>query len=358
MVIRLWTRFCLIVSAIMLAASPSPAQSTPGRIVAVGDLHGDYAAWIAIARDAGLVDARNRWAGASTILVQTGDITDRGPDSLKIIRHLRKLQREAASAGGKVIVLIGNHEAMNVTGDLRYVDPGEYAAFRDRSSEALRRSAWDSNSQRLIADYRRKYPAMTDKEVRADWLANTPLGMIEHQRAWGPSGELGRWAAGLPAVVKIGETLFVHGGLSASYTAMGGIDEINRRVRAAVAAGDTSPGSILTDPLGPLWYRGLITRGASFEQEVAAAAAATGKPNIPRPPMAQELDMVLAAFGAKRIVVGHTPSLKGIDLMYGGKLVRIDTGNSRAYKGQPGWLEVNGGQVTPRKVARPANRGG
>src|SRR5690606_20686335 len=127
---------------------------------------------------------------------------------------------------------------------LRYVDPGEYAAFRDRNSEALRRAAWDSNSQSLIANYRRKFPAMTDKEVRADWLANTPLGMIEHQRAWGPSGDLGRWAAGLPAVVKIGETIFVHGGLSAPFTAMGGLDEINRRVRAAVAAGDTSPGSI------------------------------------------------------------------------------------------------------------------
>ena len=55
---------------------------------------------------------------------------------------------------------------------------------------------------------------------------------------------------------------------------IGGLDEINRRVRTAVAAGDKSPSSILTDPLGPLWYRGLITRGAAFEQEVAAAAAA------------------------------------------------------------------------------------
>ena len=81
-----------------------------------------------------------------------------------------------------------------------------------------------------------------------------------------------------------------------------------------------SPGSILTDPLGPLWYRGLITRGPAFEQEVAAAATAAGKPNLPRPPIAQELDMVLAAFGAKRLVVGHTPNLAGIAVSHGGKL--------------------------------------
>jgi hypothetical protein len=356
MVLRIWSRVWLLVSAIMLAASPLPAQSpAPQRIVAVGDLHGDYEAWIAIARDAGLIDARNRWAGGTTTLVQTGDITDRGPDSLKIIRHLQKLDKEAASAGGRIVVLLGNHEAMNVIGDLRYVDPGEFAAFRDAASEALRRAAWDASSKLFIANYRAKYPAMSDREIRDDWFKATPLGMLEHQRAWAPGGELGRWAATLPAIAKIGDTIFVHGGLSAPYTAMGGLDAINRRVRAAVAAGDKSPSSILTDPLGPLWYRGLITRGQGFEAEVAAAATAAGKPNAPRPPIAQELDMVLAAFGAKRLVVGHTPSLAGIVIGSGGKLVRIDTGNARHYKGQPSWLEINGGQVTPHAVARPAS---
>ena len=65
--------------------------------------------------------------------------------------------------------------------------------------------------------------------------------------------------------------------------------------------------------------------------------------------------LVLTAFGAKRLVVAHTPSLKGIDISHGGKLVRIDTGNSRYYKGQPSWLEFNGGQVTPHNVARSTN---
>lgn len=357
MVLGLWSRVCSLICAVMLAASPLPAQSpATERIVAVGDLHGDYDAWIAIARDAGLIDARNRWAGGVTTLVQLGDVTDRGPDSLKIIRHLQRLDSEAARAGGRVIVLIGNHEAMNVTGDLRYVDPGEFAAFATGRSEALRAAAWDANAAAILADYKRRYPAMSEKEVKAAWLAATPLGMIEHRQAWAPAGELGRWAASLPAVVKLGDTIFVHGGLSAPYTAMGGIEAINRRVKGAIAAGDTSPASILTDPLGPLWYRGLITRGAAFEAEIAAAAAEAGKPPAVRPPMEQELDLVLAAFGARRLVVGHTPNLKGIDIGRGGKLIRIDTGNARHYRGQPSWLEIRGGQAIPHAVARPGSQ--
>jgi hypothetical protein len=354
MVLRLWRHLCLWLAAVMAAASASPVWAQAQRIVAVGDLHGDYDAWIAIARDAGLVDARDRWAGGSTILVQTGDIVDRGPDSLKIIRHLQKLQAEAPAAGGNVVVLVGNHEAMNVTGDLRYVDPGEYAAFRNRGSEGLREAAWEANAAAYTAAYKAKQPEMSDKDIRAAWFAATPLGKVEHQRAWAPDGEIGRWVVTLPAVVKVGDSLFAHGGLSAPYTAMGGLDEINRRVSAALKARETSYSSIINDPLGPLWYRGLITRGAAFESEVAAAAMASGTPARPRPPIEHELDLVLTGFGAKRLVIGHTPSLKGIDISHGGKLVRIDTGNARYYKGQPSWLEISGGQVTPHAVARTA----
>lgn len=352
MIRRLWAMLALVLAAVTVGGE-ALAQPAPQRIVAVGDLHGDWDAWIAIARNAGLVDARDRWAGAAATLVQTGDITDRGPDSVKIIRHLQKLEGEAARAGGRVVVLLGNHEAMNVTGDLRYVDPGEFAAFADRNSEKRRAAVYEANAAAIEAAYRAQDPAMDAKTVRKAWMDATPLGMLEHQAAWGPKGELGRWASGLPAMVRIGGTLFAHGGISAPYTAMGGLDEINRRVRAAMAAGDKSPGSIINDPLGPLWYRGLITRGAAFEAEVAAAAAASGAPARPRPPIEQELDLVLTAFGVKRLVIGHTPNLGGVAISNGGRLVRIDTGISRYYKGQLSWLEISGDRLTPRLADRP-----
>ena len=351
MVLRLCAGFGLVLTAFLLAIVPaSPAQAQ--RIVAVGDLHGDYGAWIDIARSAGLVDGKNRWAGGRTTLVQAGDIVDRGPDSLKIIRHLMKLQKEAAKAGGKVIVLVGNHEAMNMTGDLRYIDPGELAAYADQRSEALRQAAWDANGKRFIAEYKARHPEMTDQAIRAEWFKTVPLGMLEHDRAWAPDGEIGRWIVTLPAVVKLGVSVFVHGGLGAAFATVP-VDEINRRVSAALKARETAPTSIINDPLGPLWYRGNITRG-SLDQENWAVALASNPAiaNTPRPTIDAELDTVLKAFGASRLVVAHTPNLAGIDISHGGKLVRIDTGNSRYYNGQLSWLEIAGGQVTPHAVTR------
>ena len=105
--------------AALIAAPTAAAPRQPARIVAVGDLHGDYDAWMDIARAAGLVDARGNWAAGKTTLVQLGDVTDRAPDSLKIIRSLQQLQKEAPRRGGRVVVVLGNHEAMNLLGDNR-----------------------------------------------------------------------------------------------------------------------------------------------------------------------------------------------------------------------------------------------
>jgi hypothetical protein len=145
-------------SAFFLAMLPAAPVAAQERIVAVGDLHGDYDVWLDIARNAGLIDAKNHWAGGHATLLQAGDIVDRGEDSLKIIRHLRSLQKEASKAGGKVIVLLGNHEAMNMTGDLRYVDPAELASYAGSNSEALRQTAWEANGKRFIAEYKAKHP--------------------------------------------------------------------------------------------------------------------------------------------------------------------------------------------------------
>ena len=336
----------------ILLLSPAGQAAAPQRIVAVGDLHGDYEAWIAIARGAGLIDAQNRWSGGNSTLVQLGDITDRGADSLKIIRSLQQLGREAPRQGGRVVTVLGNHEAMNLLGDLRYVTPQEFAAFADSRSPARRERVYMANRQKLEAAARAANPKVLPSQVREQWLSITPLGWVEHRAAWGPTGELGRWAIGNPAIVKIGDTVFVHGGLSAEYAPLG-IEEINRRVVAAMRAADASPTGILSDPLGPLWYRGLITRDAKADPDGAAAAA--GKPRLP---IEEELAAVLAATGAKRIVVGHTPSLSGIVIANGGRLVRADSGISRYYGGPLTWVEIVGDRVVARSVPRPAQAGG
>jgi hypothetical protein len=328
--------------ASLLAAPP------PGRIVAVGDLHGDYDAWLKIARAAGLIDRKGRWAGAKTTLVQLGDVTDRAPDSLKIIRSLQQLQKQASRKGGRVVVVLGNHEAMNLVGDNRYTTPGEYAAFANSQSAGLRDRLYAANHAAIEAQAHGQDPKLTPDQIRASWMAQHPLGWAEHMLAWSPSGELGRWATGNPAVIKIGDTVFVHGGLSAEYARLG-IDEINRRVAAAMAKADESPQSVLFDALGPLWYRGLVTRDPKVDPEGAAAQAAT---KTPRPAIEQELAAALAATAAKRMVIAHTPNLAGISITYGGRLIRIDTGISRFYGGPLSWLEIIGDQVVPHTVPR------
>jgi len=334
--------------ALGLAAmfSTPVAAATAQRIIAVGDLHGDFDAWQTIARSAGVMDARGHWAAGKTILVQMGDITDRGGDSLKIVRSLQQLQKEAPRKGGKAIVILGNHEAMQLLGDNRYTTPGEYAAFTDTQSAARRDRVYDANRAALEAAARARDPKVAPAQVRAAWMTEHPLGWVEHRLAWGPSGELVKWSTSNPAIASIDGTLFVHGGISAE-TARLPLDQVNRRVAAAMAAADDSSSSVLSEPLGPLWYRGLVATDPDAQAERAAA-----KPPVSPLTQDQELTAVLAAYGARRMVVAHTPSLQGIQITNGGRLARIDTGISRYYGGPLTWLEIVGGQMIPHTVPR------
>ena len=357
MIERLFALLALFGAVLAIVVPPAAsAQSAPGRIVAIGDLHGDHDAWRAIARAARIMDQRGRWSGGSTTLVQTGDMVDRGPDSLRIIEDLMRLQRQARRSGGQVVVLTGNHEAMMVTGDLRYVHPGEFQAFVTRQSPAVRESYYQSQRAQIEAAARKRDPKLTSEAIKASWMSEVPLGMIEHQRAWSPSGRLGRWTITNPAVLRLGSTLFVHGGISAEYAALP-IEQINRRVAEALAAREMNPDSIINDPAGPLWYRGLIPGHAPPEDLPAPGSITAAAPQA-KPGIEQLLDRALEAFKVRRLVIGHTPVLQGIAIDHGGKLVRIDTGISRSYGGALSWLEIIGERVVPHTVPRPTARPG
>ena len=343
--VRPWSRLAALALAAAtgaradVAAAPATPPA-PLRIVAVGDLHGDFAAWTAIAKAGGLTDAKGHWAGGKTILVQTGDVVDRGPDSLDIIRNLQSLQREAPRSGGKVITLVGNHEAMNMIGDLRYVSAGDYAAFVDAKSDARRERFFSDRKALLEADARKRDPALSAAAIHDAFVKATPLGQIEHQAAWAPTGVIGKWVLANDAVAVVAGTLFVHGGISPKYASLAPV-EINRRVRAALALRDTADAAIINDELGPLWYRGLIMPGN--------AKAATPE---------QQLALALKGFGVARVVVGHTPIISGISIRFGGRLVDIDTGISSAYGGKLSYLEIIGDKLSAHEVPRPLPSGG
>ena len=171
-------------------------------MVAVGDVHGDYAEFVSVLRSAGLIDEKGRWTGGKAHLVQTGDVLDRGADSRKVMDLLMSLEKQAAKAGGRVHALIGNHEAMNLYGDLRYTTPGEFAAFRTDQSEKLRTAFWEREVEWAARPAQRcRAPKMGDgapaRMVRTPPRVR-PQGKIRQMDPLTPRGREDQWLA-LPA---------------------------------------------------------------------------------------------------------------------------------------------------------------
>ncbi len=318
------------------------------RIVAIGDIHGDYNNYIAVLKNAGVINRRGRWAAGKTHVVQVGDIPDRGPDTLKIIEHLQKLEKQALKAGGRLHLLIGNHEHMNITGDLRYVHPGEYEAFENRNSKQLRKNYYayvvktieQQRATLLAGGGDASHLPVPDEDFKRDWYNEHPLGFVEHRVAWQQGGELFEWIAAHNTVIRINDILFLHGGLSAELLPLS-VTDINERVRAELNRDAFKGEPLGTSDNGPLWYRGLA-RG----DEAAVRPA---------------LDSVLAHYEAAMIVLGHTPDLNAITPRFGGQVVIIDTGISAYYGGHLASLLIEDGTATAihgdHRLALPTNTG-
>jgi hypothetical protein len=290
------------------------------RVIAIGDLHGDYPRYIDVMESAGLIDKNGKWSGGETHLVQTGDITDRGADSRKIIDHLVKLKKQAKKKGGYVHLLIGNHESMNVVGDLRYVSDGEYAAFKSKNSAKLQEMQW----QRQLEWMRANNPGFEEVDLdafRKEWEQEVPLGWVEHRQAWVLTGEYGKWVKGNQVAVQVNDSIFLHGGISAQYCKFS-LKSLTEQVIAAMAKYDPSITTIVTDPLGPLWYRGLVNEDESNEV------------------YSQTLDNILKRYAAKRIVIGHTPTGGVIWPRFDQRVVANDTGIAAYYGAHKGVLEL------------------
>ncbi len=292
------------------------------RIIAIGDLHGDYEHYMAALQAAGLVNAKGKWIGGTTHLVQTGDIPDRGPDTVKIIEHLGKLAKEARKQGGRVHNLTGNHEAMNVYGDLRYVSAGEYEEFVDRNSASLRDRYFSLVMQNLQQNDPAGFAALP-ANYRQEWDKDHPLGWVEHQQAWSTAWNLdakfAAWVLQQKVAIQINDLVFLHGGISGFYC-QNSLQSLTAKVASGLRNFDPVNPGILQDPFGPLWYRGL-----SGVEPIAAP---------------ETVQAVLEQHNARHIVVGHTPTSGVIWPRYEGKVIQIDTGISSAYGGYVAYLEI------------------
>ncbi len=179
------------------------------RVVAIGDLHGDVKAARAALKVAGVFDGAH-WSGGKTVLVQTGDVLDRGDNEKEILDLLEQVGGEAEKAGGRVLALNGNHELMNAAGDFRYVTPGGFAAFAGRDGRAA---------------------------------------------AFAPGGREALRFAKHPVAAIVGDSVFVHGGVLPKYADGGALAKLNDDVASWLAGGDRGGARILDDQDGPVWTR-------------------------------------------------------------------------------------------------------
>jgi hypothetical protein len=285
------------------------------RLVAVGDLNAAYDALVEILRGTKLINRRLEWVGGRAELVQLGDIFNRGDGATRALTLLLRLRGEAHSKGGRVTVLLGNHEAMTALRHEGYCTEGEYLGF----ATAAERRAWPARVQRALRRLvrQRSRGVLLPIEPRLEaWKIEHVPGRTALRRALGPHGKLGRALRALPVAHVSQGVLFVHAGLLPTWAKLG-LDGLDQAARQDWADGGrglwTLPKTgLFRSSTGPLWDRSLVRGGAEARRALTQS---------------------LALVGAQRMVVGHTQtaSLAGgregrIHVQAGGRLVSVDVG--------------------------------
>jgi hypothetical protein len=340
------------------AAAHQWRYSGVDRVVAISDVHGAYDAMVRTLASAGVIDEAAGWVAGKTHLVIIGDLLDRGPDSRKVMDLVMRLEREAIAQGGRVHQLLGNHEVMNLVGDLRYVSKAEYAAFAADES-ADERALW-------FQHFKASRKNTSDESVlRAEFDDKAPPGFFAHRSAFRADGMYGEWLLNKPLMVVIDGTAFVHGGVSPMVGELG-LEGVNGRLGSELTeyvslistlndGGIISPlenfynhdtvlqatvvdeklqqsvdslivlnSSDMHGPDGPLWYRGSVGCGPLIESDRLLTA--------------------LQAINANRVVVGHTPTVtRRVLQRLDGRVIEVDTGMLTAsYQGSGNALIIEG----------------
>ena len=342
---------CTLLAPAGLAGHEAAARphlfSDIARVVAIGDVHGSYDEVCDLLRGLALIDEGLAWSGGETHLVFVGDLLDRGPGDRELLDLVRRLQEQAAAAGGRVHVILGNHDAMNLVYDFRYVSKEGFRAFEDLEQPEDRPAAWKEYKRSMRGS------ALNRDELRAAFDKRYPPGYFGRVRAFGPQGEYGQWYMEQAGIIRINDVVFVHGGLTEGVAALG-LEEINREIfadlrcyqehrtrfqrnagvshfasfrelmnaafaiqatvsdkklQARIEAGKLRKflDSLVIVPDGPLWYRGNSLEDERIERD--------------------RLEECLELLGARALVVGHTGTRSGrIQVRFDEQLFRTDVG--------------------------------
>jgi len=365
---------------ITLLLVPAAAGPAPARVVAVADVHGAYEEFVAILHDVGLINDQRAWAGGATTFVQTGDVVDRGARTRECLDLLMDLERQAPENGGMVIPLLGNHEVMNVIGDLRYVTKGIFQTFAAGDSEQRREQAYKEYLAFLDTHkgHGHAAAAAADGDARRTWMDGHPPGFFEHRDAFAPDGKYGRWIRAHHGIVQVGDGLFVHGGLSAAIE-FGTVRELDERVMADLAAFDAMWKTLVDagviwrymtfgeavpfaseeltwrqteGPIGVFEARLAVIRLLGYKTWITVSADGPlwyrGLATDPEEKLAGGLKAMLDRVGATYIVAGHSVvASRAVTTRFENRVFLIDTGMlGEVYAGRASALEIRDGSFT------------
>ncbi len=244
----------------------------PGRVFVMSDPHGRLDCVVSLLQGNNVIDSELRWSFGTDHLVVIGDICDRGEDVVQIYWLFYKLQQEAEEAGGRVTMLLGNHEPMEFSGDMRYAEP--------------------------------KYGILARE-----------LGM-EYRELFSPASELGRWIATWNTIGQVGRDIYVHAGLGGDFYRWNlPVPEVNAQVSKAIfmrnqerkALSDTL--NFLYGRNGPIWYRGLVIKSKKYS-----------------PIQRDTLDLIRARYGVEHIIVGHT-IFRDVSTFLDGTVIDVNVDN-------------------------------
>jgi hypothetical protein len=239
--------------------------SRPKKMLIISDIEGNFSAFRKLLQAAGVIDANYNWIFGDGHLVLLGDFVDRGNMVTEVHWLIYALEDQAAAAKGKVHYILGNHEIMNMSGDLTYLHP----------------------------KYKR----------------NSGLLQRHYMHLVGPESEIGRWLATKNIGERIGNMLFVHGGMSSYMNLMAlQVKELNTMARpyytdSSFKYPDTKVEVLFSD-FGPFWYRGYYS----------------GQPKATMP----QIDSTLSIYNVRHVITGHTLAAPRIATYHEGKVINVD----------------------------------
>ncbi len=367
--------FTLIMSVLFHAR---PAQS---KTVVLTDVHGDYNSLVNLLQATDVINQELEWTGSAATLISLGDNLDRGAESRKVVDLFMRLETEAMKDSGKVIVLLGNHEIMNIIADLRYVSDEEFLAFQPEESAKYRESVY--------RDYLNYSNQEDTKESQTNFNLMYPPGYFGLIEAYSPSGKYGKWLLEKDTIKVFQNRLYLHAGISNELLDLGLTEQqINAEIRQTVKSYaelyhefirvglfkhyfnkreriqvlealldgqiqqkhlnkssilkkaqqfiELSQSLLITTP-GPVWYRGNIYCHEYMENHT--------------------INKALKHFNAKQVLVGHTPDESRVARSrFDGKLILLDTGMLQThYNGHPTAAIIENEQLRLVNLDDPSN---